>query len=57
MFLHFDKPPQTGELFGKLVREVAHAHDWLTGPARSEHDRLAREIAESQGWSRGITGL
>ena len=52
MFIHFDKPVHTGELFAKLVREVAHVHDRLAGPAMSERDRLERDIAESQGWRR-----
>ena len=52
MVIHFDKPVHTGELFTKLVREVVHVHDWLVGPAMSEHDRLERDIAESQGWRR-----
>ena len=55
MFIHFDKPVHTGGLFAKLVREVAHVHDRLAGPALSEHDRLERDIAESQGWRRGTS--
>ena len=50
------RPQHTGELFSKLIKEVLQVHDWLTGPAMSEHDRLEREIAECEGWRRGITG-
>lgn len=54
MSFHFHKP----SLISKLAKEVVHVHDWLTGPAMSEHDRLEREIAESNGWrSGGVTGL
>ena len=47
MSIHFHKPNHTNELFSKLIKEVGHVHDWLVGPAMSEHDRLEREIAES----------
>ena len=56
MFIHLHKPAHTGELFSKLVREVSHAHDWLVGPAMSQHDRLERDIAESDGLRRSLTG-
>ena len=56
MFTNLSKAAHTGELFSKLVREVSHVHDWLAGPAMSEHARLEREIAESEGWKRGLTG-
>ena len=56
MTSHLHRPDHTSELFSKLIKEVLHIHDWLTGPAMSEHDRLEREIAESEGWRRGITG-
>ena len=55
MFTHFHKAAHTGELISKLVREVSQLHDWLAGPAMSEHDRLGREILESEGWRRGIS--
>lgn len=56
MTIHFHKPNHTGEVFSRLFKEVVHIHDWLAGPAMSEHDRLEREIAESEGWRRGIKG-
>ena len=56
MLIHLHKATHTGELISKLVREVSHIHDWLAGQAMSEHDRLEREIAESEGWRRGIIG-
>ncbi len=57
MTMHFHRPNHTGELISKLLKEVVHVHDWLAGPAMSEHDRLEREIAEIDGWRRGYTGL
>ncbi len=56
MFTNLSKAAHTGELFSKLVREVSHVHYWLAGPAMSEHARLEREIAESEGWKRGLIG-
>ena len=56
MSIHFHKPNHTNELFSKLIKEVGHVHDWLVGPAMSEHDRLEREIAESEPWLRAVTG-
>lgn len=56
MFIHLHKAAQTGELFSKLVREVSNVHDWLVGPAMSEQAKLERDIAESEGWRRGLTG-
>ena len=56
MTIHLHKPNHTGELFSKLIKEAGHVHDWLAGPAMSEHDRQEREIAESDGWLRGVTG-
>ena len=56
MFIHLHKAAQTGELFSKLVREVSYVHDWLVGPAMSEQAKLERDIAESEGWRRGLTG-
>ena len=50
------RPNRTGELFTMLTKEVIPVHDWLAGPAMSEHDGLEREIAESEGWRRGLTG-
>ncbi len=55
MSVHFHKP-QTNEVFSKLIKEVGHVHDWLAGPSMSEHDRLEREIAESNGLLRAVTG-
>ena len=55
MSIHFHKP-HTNELFSKLIKEAGHVHDWLAGPAMSEHDRLEREIAESVGYLSGFTG-
>ncbi len=57
MTMHFHRPNHTGELISKLLKEVVHVHDWLAGPAMSEHDKLEREIAEIDGWRRGYTGL
>ena len=54
MAIHI-KPIHTGEVFSKLIKEVGHVHDWLAGPAMSEHDRLEREIAESDGLLRALT--
>ena len=56
MSIHFHKP-HTNELFSKLIKEVGHVHDWLAGPAMSEHDRIEREIAENEGWVRAFRGL
>ncbi len=56
MSIHFHKPNHTNELFSKLIKEVGHVHDLLAGPAMSEHDRLEREIAESNGLLSGLTG-
>ncbi len=53
---NFHKPNPTNELFSKLIKEVGQVHDWLAGPAMSEHDRLEREIAESNGLLRAVTG-
>ena len=39
-------------LFSKIAKEVMIVHDWLAGPPMSEHDRLGREIAASEGWRR-----
>ncbi len=55
MSIHFYKP-HTNELFSKLIKEVGQVHDWLAGPAMSQHDRLEREIAESNGLLSGLTG-
>ncbi len=55
MSIHFHKP-HTNELFSKLIKEVSHVHDWLAGPAMSEHDRIEREIAENEGWVRAFRG-
>ena len=52
----FHKPNHTGELFSKLIKEVSHVHDFLAGPAMSEQDRLEREIAESNGYLKALTG-
>ncbi len=56
MSINFHKPNHTNELFSKLIKEVGQVHDWLAGPAMSEHDRLEREIAESAGFLSSITG-
>ncbi len=56
MSINFHKPNHTNELFSKLIKEVGQVHDWLAGPAMSEHDRLEREIAESNGLLRAVTG-
>ena len=56
MTINIHKPNHTNELFSKLIKEVGHVHDWLAGPAMSEHDRLEREVAESVGFLSGITG-
>lgn len=50
------RPEHTSELFSKLMKEVLQVHDWLSGPAMSDQDRLERKIAESEGWRRGMTG-
>lgn len=55
MPIQFHKP-HTNELFSKLIKEVGQVNDWLAGPAMSEHDRLEREIAESDGYLRALTG-
>ena len=55
MLIHLHRAAHTGELFAKLVREVSHVHDWLAGPAMSERKIMDREIAESDGWRRGLT--
>jgi len=55
MPINFHKPNHTNELFSKLIKEAGHVHDWLAGPAMSEHDRLEREIAESNGLLRAVT--
>ena len=57
MTMHFHRPRYTSELVSKLLKEVVHVHDLLAGPAMSEHDKLEREIAESEGRRRGIIGL
>ncbi len=56
MSINFHKPNHTNELFSKLIKEVGHVHDWLAGPAMSEHDRVIREIAENEGWVRAFRG-
>ena len=56
MTMHFHRAHHNSELVSKLLKEVVQVHDWLAGPAMSEHDRLEREIAESQAWRRGIIG-
>ncbi len=56
MFIPLHKAAHTGELFSKLFREVSHVHDWLVGSAMSQHDRLERDIAESDGFRRSLTG-
>ncbi len=55
MTIQIHKPNHTGELFSKLIKEIGHVHDWLAGPAMSEHDRLEREIAESDSYLRALT--
>ncbi len=55
MSIQFHKP-HTNELFSKVIKEVGQVHDWLAGPAMSEHDRLEREIAESDGYLKALTG-
>ena len=55
MAIHI-KPVHTNELFSKLIKEVGHVHDWLVGPARSERDKLERELAENEGFMGGLTG-
>ncbi len=55
MSIQFHKP-HTNELFSKVIKEVGQVHDWLAGPAMSEHDRLERTIAESAGFLSSITG-
>jgi len=49
MSINFHKPNHTNELVSKLIKEVGQVHDWLAGPAMSEHDKLERGIAESAG--------
>ena len=39
-------------LFSKIAKEVVVVHDWFAGPPMSEHDRVEREIAASEGWRR-----
>ena len=56
MSINFHKPNHTNELFSKLIKEVGQVHDWLAGPAMSEHDRLEREIAESEGLLSAVRG-
>ena len=56
MSVNFHKPNHTNELFSKLIKDVGQVHDWLAGPAMSEHDRLVREIAESDGYLKALTG-
>ena len=56
MYIHFHKPSYPNEWFSKLIKEVGHVHDWLAGPAMSEHDRVEREIAENEGWVRAFKG-
>ncbi len=56
MSINFHKPNHTNELFSKLIKEVCQVHDWLAGPAMSEHDRLEREIAESEGLLSAVRG-
>ena len=57
MTMHFHRPNHTSELFSKLLKEAVQVHDWLAGPAMSEHDKLERELAENEGRRRGIIGL
>ncbi len=56
MSINFHKPNHTNELFSTLIKEVGQVHDWRAGPAMSEHDRLEREIAESQGLLSAVRG-
>ncbi len=56
MSINFHKPNHTNELFSKLIKEVGQVHDWLAGPAMSQHDRLEREIAESEGLLSAVRG-
>ena len=49
MTIHFHRPSHTNELFSLLIKGVGHVHDWLAGPAMSEHDRVEGEIAKSKG--------
>ena len=55
MSIQFHKP-HTNELFSKVIKEVGQVHDWLAGPAMSQHDRLEREIAESEGLLSAVRG-
>ena len=42
----------------KIGHQLAHVYDWISGPAMSEHERIQREIAESEPYRRlGPTGL
>ena len=52
MTIQLHRPNHTGELLTKLMKEVVQVHDWLTGPAMSEQDRVERELAESEGLRR-----
>ena len=35
-------------IFFRIVKDIAHAHDWLAGPAMTEHNRIVRDIAEAR---------
>lgn len=37
----------TDSLITKIMKDVAHAYDWLAGPAMTERDRIRRDVAES----------
>ncbi len=56
MTIHIHKPHHTNEMFTKLIKEVGHVHDWLVGPAMSEHDRVERELFENERWRHTANG-
>ncbi len=37
----------THSLITRIVKDVAIAYDWLSGPAMTERDRIRRDVAES----------
>ena len=45
---HLDKE----SFLDMITRTIAAIHDWLAGPAMTMQDRVKREIAEAQKWTR-----
>ena len=42
-------------VLSRIIKDIAHAYDWLAGPPMSELDRTKREIAEARPYSNRST--